>query len=322
MPSFPGSVWSPTTKNTGDVIANTHINDMQDEVVAIEGGYRNGTAPLNSSNSTLANLSVTGGSTLGAVAFGSTVSFASSVTVRAGVHVSSGAGVFSSGVQVSGSTSSFGSSVACGGGLHVSSGTLQVSSGFDVDGNSTLASSITLGAIPYVMPSSGGSTGNVLTCVSTSGSTMRLEWRASAGTSSNPDAVYLELEATQQIAANTTTAINWTAQTAITNSSMHSTATNSERVTPQSTGLYWVQATVRMREAGSTFVDVHIEDSSGTRIVHQDARVADGRIGLTANGLKRFDVTGGWVRAITRVVGSTNSLNFTEGYTSFIVVRL
>jgi hypothetical protein len=34
----------------------------------------------------------------------------------------------------------------------------------------------------YVLPSSGGSTGDVLTCVSTSGSTMTLEWRAAGST--------------------------------------------------------------------------------------------------------------------------------------------
>ena len=50
----------------------------------------------------------------------------------------------------------------------------------DVNGNSTLASSVTFGSIPYVFPSSGGSTGQVLTCISTSGSTMRLEWRTAA----------------------------------------------------------------------------------------------------------------------------------------------
>ena len=63
MPSYPTSVWVPTTKATGDTLQAAHVNDAQDEIVAIEGGIRNGTAPVNSSNSTVANLSVTGGST-------------------------------------------------------------------------------------------------------------------------------------------------------------------------------------------------------------------------------------------------------------------
>ena len=103
--SYPGSVKTFATRATGQTIDPSHVNDLQDEVNAIEAGLLNGTAPLNSSRSTLVALSVSG--------------------------------------------------------------------------NSTLASSITLGTIPYVFPSSGGSTGTVLTCVSTSGSTMSLEWRAS-----------------------------------------------------------------------------------------------------------------------------------------------
>jgi hypothetical protein len=63
VPSFPTSVFSPGTKSAGNVIQPSHVNDLQDEVVAIESGYLNGTAPLNSSNSTVANLQVTGGST-------------------------------------------------------------------------------------------------------------------------------------------------------------------------------------------------------------------------------------------------------------------
>ena len=118
MPSYPGAVKAFTSRNSGDVIQPAHVNDLQDEVAAIETGLLNGTAQLNSSNSTLANLSVTGKSTLAS---------------------------------------------------------LQVS------GNSTLGSSITIGAQPYIFPSSGGSTGNVLMCVSTSGSTMGLEWRAPSG---------------------------------------------------------------------------------------------------------------------------------------------
>ena len=73
MPSFPGSVFAPTARASGQTIQAAHVNDLQDEVVALEGGYLNATARLNSSNSTLATLSVTGGSTFaGPVTFGST----------------------------------------------------------------------------------------------------------------------------------------------------------------------------------------------------------------------------------------------------------
>jgi hypothetical protein len=61
--SYPTSVKSFTTKSAGQTIQPAWFNDLQDEVAAIEGGLLNGTAPLNSSNSTVANLSVPGAST-------------------------------------------------------------------------------------------------------------------------------------------------------------------------------------------------------------------------------------------------------------------
>lgn len=65
MPSFPDSVKVFTTKldGAGNPINAAHVNDLQDEVNAIEAGYINATAPLNSSRSTVATLSVTGAST-------------------------------------------------------------------------------------------------------------------------------------------------------------------------------------------------------------------------------------------------------------------
>lgn len=74
MASFPDSIFSPASKNTGDTIQASHVTDLDGEVVAIEQGLRNGTAPLNSSNSTLTALSVSGNSTFtGSVVFSSLV---------------------------------------------------------------------------------------------------------------------------------------------------------------------------------------------------------------------------------------------------------
>lgn len=64
MASFPSAVKSFVTRNIGDVIQPADVNDLQDEVTAIEAGYINGTAPLNAAASTLASLSVTGNSTI------------------------------------------------------------------------------------------------------------------------------------------------------------------------------------------------------------------------------------------------------------------
>ena len=108
--SYPGAVKSFVSRNAGDVIQPAHVNDLQDEVNAIESGLLNGTAPLNSSNSTM-------------------------------VHVSATAGL-------------------------------------NVVGNSTFGSTVTIGGIPMIFPSAGGSTGQVLTISSTSGSTLTLSWRS------------------------------------------------------------------------------------------------------------------------------------------------
>lgn len=64
MASFPDNIFSPASKNSGDTIQVSHVTDLDNEVVALEQGLRSGTAPLNSSNSTFAGLSVSGGSTL------------------------------------------------------------------------------------------------------------------------------------------------------------------------------------------------------------------------------------------------------------------
>ena len=61
-------MFSPAAKNTGDTIQASHVNQLQDEVTAIEDGYLNGTARLNAGGSTVATLSVTGGSTFAGTA--------------------------------------------------------------------------------------------------------------------------------------------------------------------------------------------------------------------------------------------------------------
>ena len=52
MASYPNAVKSFTNKNAGDTIQPAHINDLQDEIAALEDGLLNGTAPLNSSRIT------------------------------------------------------------------------------------------------------------------------------------------------------------------------------------------------------------------------------------------------------------------------------
>lgn len=64
MSDYPTSAKTFTTKTGGQTIAASHMNDVQDEVNAIEVGLLQGSARLNSSHSTMVALSVTGGSTI------------------------------------------------------------------------------------------------------------------------------------------------------------------------------------------------------------------------------------------------------------------
>jgi len=84
MAQYPGAVKSFTTPNVGDVIQPAHVNDLQDEVNAIEAGLLQGTAPLNSSNSTHVNLSVTGGSTLTTLNVSGASTFAGAMNLTSG----------------------------------------------------------------------------------------------------------------------------------------------------------------------------------------------------------------------------------------------
>src|SRR5438093_12834557 len=103
--SFPTSAKTFTSRNSGDVIQPAHVNDLQDEVNAIETGLLNKTAQL------------------------------------------------------------------------------------------ALNSTLTIGVVPYVFPSSGGAVGSVLMASSTSGSTMVLAWQVPSGV--------LDRVTTQQDVVNT-----------------------------------------------------------------------------------------------------------------------
>lgn len=87
MASYPTAPKSFTVKSAGDTIQPAHVNDLQDEVAAIEGGLLNGTAPLNSSNSTVVNLSVSGNCTVAG-----TLTAATIIGLRPGSHVRAYAG--------------------------------------------------------------------------------------------------------------------------------------------------------------------------------------------------------------------------------------
>lgn len=109
MANYPNAIPSFSNKSPGQTIAAAHINSAQDEIVAIGSGLLQGTAQLNSSNSTVANLSVLGGSTvalslgvgvnlsvLGAASIGGNSTIAGSLTVSGGVAIGANASALGS----------------------------------------------------------------------------------------------------------------------------------------------------------------------------------------------------------------------------------
>lgn len=183
MANYPNSVWSPSAKSNGQTIDASHINDIQDEVVALEDGLRNATAPLASSRSTVAALSVVGGSTFG--------------------------------------------------------------------------------ARPVEPP---------------------------------PHMVLVFRETTHAMGSSVASTITWNAQSILTNSSMHSTGTNPERLTPQSTGVYRIAAHVSFIGNSSGDRYVQIRDSSGVSLATGQGRSGSANnLRVQVECVKRFDALGGYV---------------------------
>lgn len=79
--SYPGAVKTFATRTSGQSIDPAHINDLQDEVNAIESGLLNGTAPVNSSRIVATGLQVTGNSTVAALSVTGVVSFDASAVI-------------------------------------------------------------------------------------------------------------------------------------------------------------------------------------------------------------------------------------------------
>lgn len=135
-----------------------------------------------------------------------------------------------------------------------------------------------------------------------------------------PHAARVKLDDVLNLTNNTTQAVSWTGQVFAINSSIHSTGTNPERLTPQSTGVYAVIANAQFGDvfgASTGSARMRILDSSGTDI----ARVTEGGLGgfapnLCLMGIKRFDSLGAtpWVRVeIVVRDASTHSVSTLSG---------
>ena len=312
MPSFPASVKTFVTRNTGDVIAANHINDLQDETNALEAGYLNGTARLNSSASTLASLGVTGPST-----------FSSNVTITGGLQ--------SSNCTVSGGFQSSNSTIS--GGLNSSNSTL---ANLSVTGGSTLGT-LQAGASTHTSLSvSGNSTvvaltagASTLTSLSVSGGSTLATLQAAGSTFSvrpitpPPDCALVFMETAIIMGSSNLSTVSFQGQTIAINSSIHSTGTNPERLTPQSTGLYRVTAQVRFTSTEAGQRGIHLTDSSGGDFVEVQHTASSRSNFIQAVGYKRFDAIGGYVICRAEQVGaSTMTLSTGAAGTWFALEKM
>jgi hypothetical protein len=212
MANFPDSIYSPAAKSAGQTITAAFFNDPDGEITAIEQGYRNGTAPLNSSGSTVATLSVAGGSTF---------------AVR-----------------------------------------------------------------PVMTP---------------------------------PDAARVFLQAVADLGSSAASTLSFLSQDVVINSSIHSTGTNPERLTPQSTGLYLFSAQLTLAGAptAASAVRIDIRDSSAGIIGAQMLTSTSAAI-INVTGFKRYDALGGYARVIPQNISGGSTLSFSTGnnLTWFSMVKL
>lgn len=135
-----------------------------------------------------------------------------------------------------------------------------------------------------------------------------------------PDVAQVQ-STTLNLTNNTTQAITWAQQVFVSNASIHSTGTNPERFTPQSTGVYAFSVTAVLGNAMSAstgMLRLRLLDSSGMELTRAVGGSAGGSgnqfsAAVSCYGVKRFDSLAGstqWVRAEVIVRdGSTNSLD-------------
>jgi len=220
---FPNSVAAFATKNPGDKVQASHVNDLQSEVTAIENGLINGPITLPAS-SIAGTLSVSGNSTFG--------------------------------------------------------GNLQV------NGTSTFVTRPVMGP---------------------------------------PDHAKVYLQSSAAVASSVQSTLTFLSQDILTNSSMHSTAANADRITPQSTGLYMISAQVESAgtPGAASAVNLRLVDSSGAILGIASANHSAGVLDLQAVGFKRFDALGGYVQCRwVNASGSTYSLSSGASQTWFALTKL
>jgi hypothetical protein len=138
-----------------------------------------------------------------------------------------------------------------------------------------------------------------------------------------PHAALVFLESTATIGSSGASTLAFTGQAILTNSSAHSTGTNPERLTPQSTGLYQFAAQVGFSPTTGALPSFVLRDSSGANIASARQLGSSRETFVQCMGYKRFDVLGGYMTCVLSPEGfSTLSISTAFNVTWFAMHKL
>lgn len=140
-----------------------------------------------------------------------------------------------------------------------------------------------------------------------------------------PEAARVYLGAAIDMGTSVTSTMIYLGEEFKTNSSIHSTSANPERLTPQSTGIYLFTAQVALAGVPSaeSTISLTILDSSGGQIARQFTITKQGTY-VNASGLKRFDAVGGYGIVVVgnQGGGSTMSISSNADRNWFSMTKL
>lgn len=281
MSSFPTSIFSPSARSNGQVIDASHVGDLQDEVVAVETDIKSGftnavKAPAGSQAAP--SLTFTGDPDTGLF----------SVATNQLAMTAGGANIWRTGNPFIEVRSDF---------------TFQWSQSAAVTDSADVVLSRSAAATFAI------ATGGV-TAVTVDSS--QVTTFAKRPVLTPPDAALVFLDSSGAIASSAGSTLAWKSEAYLTNSSLHSTGTNPERLTPQSTGLYRFTAQVNFPGVGSgsnpASRQLLLRDSSGffANTFHNSSEA----VTMQVVGYKRVDTPGTFITvAFAQNGASTNSLS-------------
>ena len=127
-----------------------------------------------------------------------------------------------------------------------------------------------------------------------------------------PHAVKVVRASSVTLGSSAASTVVWDTQEFITNSSMHSLASDQERLIPQSTGLYECIAQLNYSFNSTGYRGLSIRDSSNGVVgsVRVHASTSE-EMFVQAAGVKRFDVLGGYL-VVTTLSSGASTLSLTN----------